>query len=150
MKAVFLNAGLVEALKAYGIKLSGSEGLTNLDSILDVRDVATAVHQTDRMMSCDLFSNLGITTVDWGNGTTMEDDEAWDVFLGEGSVSVSETRQRLNKLNCVVSSDETLVFFEDEQNEKGTTENLLEALSYILPLDDIMKSPVWQKHLKNC
>ncbi|QAX96001.1 hypothetical protein [Vibrio phage vB_VmeM-Yong XC32] len=156
MNVVFLNQTFVEALKAYGIKLDGSEGLTNLADVLEYRDVALIRFQTDRMIRNSLFSNMGFTTKsffsdDDPHPVRMDDDEAWDVFMREGSVSPQETNQRLRKLNCVASADGCLVFFEDETNEKGTLENALNALSYILPnLDAVMQTPVWRTYLKNC
>lgn len=149
MKVVFLNTGYVEALKAYGVTLNGTEGLPDLSKYFTYVDMATIQLQTDRLIHSAPFSNMGLTSA---VGESHEDKavlDRWDVFLKEGGLTQRETLQRLKSLGCVVSENHELIFFETAEPTGDVFLGALRALEKVMPLNDVMQTSFWKQKLKS-
>lgn len=148
MKAVFLNAGLARALRSQGTKLDGTEGLIGFTNFFTNRDLATIEYETNCFLKAPLIKEIGLTSFMSEEPAIREDKFDCTRLFGE-TVSPQETLNRIRALNCVVTQDDCLVFFENADSRSNVLENIMLALEHVYTIDDIMKMPVWSVHLKN-
>jgi len=150
MKAVFLNAGLTRALKSHGLKLDGTEGLTNFKDFFTYSDLATMEYETACLLKAPVINEIGLVSYFNDDETSLSDDSdiSYAGLFGD-TVSPQDAQSRIRTLNCVVTQEGCLVLFEDTANTVNVLENLLLALERIHPIDDILKMPLWSVYLKN-
>lgn len=151
MKAIFLDEIYISALKAHGVDLKNSHGLTNPLDKFSHNDLVIITHQTSRLLACALFSNMDMFTApcDYDVVASEPNEMNWDVFLKEGIINPMETKNRIQNLNCVLRGD-TLYFFEDDENTDNVSVNALRALSGNGQLDEVLQTKLWSTFVESC